>query len=96
MIISKASIESGWVEWEVDRALEEEERRNQDRAEDEWEPVLFPVMIDGDVLNSDEKWAWEIKKRRHIGDLVGWERDDKKYAAGFERLLRDLKGEKSL
>ncbi len=88
VILSKNSIASDWVEWEVSRALDEEEKRGEDSP-----PILFPIRIDNSIMETDTIWARRLKRTRNIGDFVGWEEDDEIYNKGFSRLLRDLKGE---
>jgi uncharacterized protein YjbI with pentapeptide repeats len=84
LIISENSIHSNWVEREVETALEEEGRRHQ--------TVLFPVRLDQTVMETDQTWAADIRRTRHIGDFSRW-KDHDAYQQAFERLLRDLKAE---
>lgn len=44
-----------WVEDEVDRAFDEERRRNQ--------LVLFPVRIDDTVMKTPEPWAVKLRNQ---------------------------------
>jgi len=83
LIVSKHSINSAWVEKEVETALEEERRRQT--------TVLFPVRLDQDVMNCNKAWAADIRRTRHIGDFTGWKQDGL-YDNALRRLLRDLKG----
>ncbi len=84
IILSKHSINSNWVEKEVETAFEEECKRNQ--------TVLFPVRLDEAVMETDQAWAADIRRTRHIGDFHRW-KDHDAYQQAFERLLRDLKAE---
>ncbi len=84
IILSENSLNSAWVESEVERAFAEERRRKQ--------TVLFPVRLDEDVMETEESWATEIRRTRHIGDFSRW-KDHDAYQEAFERLLRDLKAE---
>ena len=83
LILSKRSIESNWVEKEVETAFEEESRRK--------ETVLFPIRLDNTVMETDEAWAADIRTR-NIGDFRHW-KDHDAYQKVFERLIRDLKQE---
>jgi TIR domain len=83
LILSKASIESRWVEHEVNRALYKEMERKQD--------MLFPIRVDNAVLESPVGWAADLR-HRHIGDFTHWKHHDD-YQQAFTRLLRDLKAE---
>ena len=84
LILSEKSIESDWVEKEVETAFEEESRRK--------ETVLFPIRLDNTVMQTDEAWAADIRRTRYIGDFTNW-KDHDAYQKAFERLMRDLKQE---
>ena len=84
IILSRNSLNSVWVESEVEKAFEEERQRGQ--------TVLFPVRLDEAVMETDKAWATEIRRTRHIGDFSRW-KDHDAYQQAFERLLRDLKAE---
>jgi hypothetical protein len=81
IILSKASVQSPWVEREVNvaRELEDEEKRT----------VLFPIRIDDEVMNTPDAWAADLRRQRHIGDFTRWKEYDF-YQSAFTRLLRDL------
>jgi TIR domain/Pentapeptide repeats (8 copies) len=81
LILSKNSIESDWVEDEVQKAFAEERDRK--------ELVLFPVRIDDAVTETPEPWARKFRDQRHIGDFRRW-KDHDAYKQSFERVLRDL------
>ena len=81
LILSESSIDSEWVEDEVNIALQEERRRNR--------TVLFPITLDTAVFDTSEAWAAKVRNR-HIGDFKGWKNLDA-YQKGFDRLMRDLK-----
>jgi hypothetical protein len=82
LVLSRSSIESSWVEAEVESALEREDREGR--------VVLFPVRLDDSVLDAARAWAADIRRRRHVGDLSNW-KDYDSYRAAFQRLLRDLR-----
>jgi len=81
IILSEHSIHSDWVESEVESAFEKESRHKR--------TVLFPIRVDDAVMETDQAWAADIRRTRHIGDFRGW-RDHDKYGERFARLLRDL------
>lgn len=83
LVLSKHSIDSEWVEKEVETAFEEERRRKK-------KTVLFPIRLDSSVMDTDEAWAADIRRTRHIGNFVQW-KDHDEYKKAFDRLLRDLK-----
>ena len=82
LILSQSSVESTWVEKEVETAFEEESRRKR--------TVLFPVRLDDSVMHTELAWAADIRRTRHIGDFRAW-KDHDAYRKAFDRLLRDLK-----
>jgi hypothetical protein len=84
LILSENSLNSFWVESEVEKAFEEERQRKQ--------TVLFPIRLDDAVMKTNQAWATEIRRTRHIGDFCRW-KDHDAYQHAFERLLRDLKAE---
>jgi hypothetical protein len=81
LILSKASISSEWVRKEVETAFELEKRQGS--------VLLFPVRLDDAVMNTEEAWASDIRRTRHIGDFSSWKNPDF-YKNSFARLLRDL------
>ncbi len=82
LILSEHSVESEWVEHEVEHALDLEKEKKQN--------VLFPVRVDEAVMESKTGWAGNVRRQRHIGDFTRW-KDHDAYSKAFERLLRDLK-----
>ncbi len=84
VLLSESSIKSSWVEKEVEAAFEREHRENR--------IVLFPIRLDDAVMGTQEAWADDIRRMRHIGDFRDW-KDQHSYKRAFERLLRDLREE---
>jgi hypothetical protein len=82
LLLSQHSIESAWIEDEVEAALEYE--RNEDRE------ILFPVSLDKSFEQTTRAWAAKIRRTRNIGDFTNWT-EPQMYQSTFERLLRDLK-----
>jgi TIR domain/Pentapeptide repeats (8 copies) len=82
LILSEHSIQSGWVEDEVEAAFEEEDRRGG-------KPMLFPIRLDDSVMSTDKAWAAKLRRQRNIGDFRNW-KDHDKYMISLERVLRDL------
>jgi len=85
IILSKKSINSNWVETEVEACFEEESKHNKN--------ILFPIMLDNNVMETDKSWAANIRRTRNIGDFTNWKDHDDEYQKAFNRLLRDLKAE---
>jgi hypothetical protein len=81
LVLSKYSVQSDWVEDEVNKAFAEERDRGQ--------PIVFPVRLDDTVMTADQAWAQKIRDDRHIGDFRNWN-NPQIYSSSIERLLRDL------
>lgn len=86
LVLSQNSINSKWVEKEVETAFEMEEETGN--------IILFPVRLDDAIMESKSGWAGDIKRTRHIGDFRKWKAHDA-YQASLERLLSDMRVEKS-
>jgi uncharacterized protein YjbI with pentapeptide repeats len=84
LVLSEHSVESNWVEFEVETALSKETKGKP--------TVLFPIRLDDTVMESSTAWAAHIKNTRHIGDFTKWKNHDD-YQRAFTRLLRDLKSD---
>jgi len=82
LVLSQQSVASDWVKQEVETALARE--REEKRL------VLFPIRLDGAVLQSGEAWAADLRRTRYIGDFSNWQ-DHNAYQTAFARLLQDLK-----
>lgn len=82
IILSENSIESDWVEKEVETAFEEE-RKNKCT-------VFLPIKLDKSVMDTDKAWASDIRRSRHIGDFTKWQHPSN-YKEPFIALLDALK-----
>ena len=89
LILSKTSIESDWVEHEVNETFNEEKRRSKN--------ILMPIRIDDAVMECEFGWAKRLREAhkphgRHIGNFSDW-KNKENYQKKFNRLLQDLKTE---
>ncbi len=84
LVLSKHSIASSWVEFEVEAAFAKEDEKHA--------LVLFPVRLDHAIMQCTTSWAAHLKRMRHITDFTGWKQHDD-YQKALTRLLRDLKAE---
>ncbi len=82
VVLSEYSVQSSWVEDEVEAAFEKERRDGG--------AMLFPIRLDEAVMDSDAAWAASIRRTRHIGDFRNWKNHDD-YQRALERLIRDLR-----
>jgi hypothetical protein len=81
-IVAERYVQNSCVEKEVETAFEKERRQDN-------KPVLFPIRLDDAVMQTDQAWAADIRRTRHIGDFTRWKEHDA-YQQAFQRLLRDL------
>jgi uncharacterized protein YjbI with pentapeptide repeats len=84
VVLSEKSVESPWVEREVQAAFEKERKQGS--------TVLFPVRLDDAVMDCQRAWAADIRRTRHIGDFRKW-KDHDSFQKSLDRLLRDLKSQ---
>lgn len=77
LVLSRYSIQSGWVEHEVNLARERER---------EGKTILFPICLDNAYLYSRADWVTYIRSHRHIGYFEY----DYKYETALKRLLECL------
>ena len=63
LVLSQASIQSPWVEQEVETCLDRDTTEGTS---------LFPVMIDSTVLEVANGWPAHVRRSRHIGDFREW------------------------
>jgi hypothetical protein len=85
LILSENSINSEWVEDEVESAYEQEQKRNT--------TVLFPIRLDDAVMDTEKAWASKLRRSRHVGNFIEW-KDHDSYQKSFDRVLKDLKAER--
>jgi len=90
IVLSENSVGSPWVRKEVETAFGKEIKFEAEQKQRR--TVLFPIRLDDAVMKTEEAWAADIKRTRHIGDFREWRNHDK-YKEAFGRLLRDLKAE---
>lgn len=82
LVLSAQSVESNWVEQEMETAQERERQKQK--------LVLFPVRLDDAVMQVKEGWPAYLRNTRNIGDFTRWKEHDS-YQKALQRLLSDLK-----
>ena len=82
LILSERAIESDWVEEEVTRMLEDEQRCRR--------KALVPIRIDDAWTSCTEPWAARIHNNHPVRDFSDW-RDRIAYKGALGRLLVDLR-----
>jgi uncharacterized protein YjbI with pentapeptide repeats len=86
VVLSKNSINSSWVEREVQAARAKEEESGT--------TVLFPISLDETFKGAAQAWAADIRRTRQIGDFHKW-KDHDSFQKSLDRLLRDLRAQDS-
>jgi hypothetical protein len=82
LVLSAHSIDSSWVEDEVEAALERERREHRE--------ILFPIRLDDSVTGPTvPAWAARLRRQVNIGDFTRWA-DPQAYQQALKRLMRDL------
>ncbi len=80
---SEASLESWWVKDELRKAQERERRERRD--------IIIPLMVDRYLLDAwDDGLAADLRSRL-AADFTGWESDNAKFEAKFERVVKALR-----
>lgn len=82
LVCSEASLQSGPVLLEVERALQREEAERRE--------VLFPVRLDDYVLDGWSHPRQADVRSKVIGDFRAWAKDPDGYQKAFTKLMADL------
>ena len=87
---SEKSLNSWWVDKELDKALQKEEALQKQRGKKTL--ALVPIDLDGYIHQWQDGKASMIKSR-FIADFKGWDKDNEKFEEQFEKLINALKTE---
>jgi hypothetical protein len=91
VICSEQSLKSPAVIREIERALQKEDYLTRQGKEDE---VLFPIRLDDYIFSEWEHHRKADVIAKNIGDFRQWH-EPELYRKRLERLIRDLRTEKS-
>jgi hypothetical protein len=88
---SKASLTSWWIDDEIERILDREEKAKEHTKDVRY---FYPVNLDGYMFSGD----WKHKREKQIAkaslDFVGWRRNKEKLDQELGKLIQTLLGEK--
>ncbi len=93
IVLSENSVGSPWVRKEVETAFGKEIKFETEQKQRR--TVLFPIRLDDAVMKTEEAWAADIRRMRHIGDFREW-KDHDEYQKALGRLMRDLRAEERM
>jgi uncharacterized protein YjbI with pentapeptide repeats len=85
VVLSKHALKSGWVQHELEVALQKEHHGKPS--------VIYPLRLDGAITNSQTGWAAHIQSNRNMRSFENWQQNAV-YHKAFKQLLCDLKNAK--
>jgi TIR domain/Pentapeptide repeats (8 copies) len=89
---SQASLTSWWVNSEINKAFVKEQQLMRDRGMRVL--ALIPLNLDNFLFQWTSGMADEVRGRL-APDFIGWERDNTKFEAQFERVVQALRADDS-
>lgn len=87
---SESSLKSPWVNREMEKAIQKEERLWKERGCETL--AIIPINLDGSLFGWDGHWKSEMV-RRHAADFTGWEKDNDRFEKQFERVVKALRAD---
>ena len=88
---SQASLNSWWVNDEIDKALEKERRLLQERGKKVL--VIIPLNLDDYLFSGWQDGRATTIRKRLAADFTGWEQDNAKFEREFERVVKALRAD---
>ena len=81
LVLSELSVESDWVEYELETAIKKEKQQKR--------PILCPVAIDASWEDKMGDVLWRQVKKKNVLDFAKWK--TKAFEPQFQKLLKGLK-----
>ncbi len=85
---SEASLTSWWIDQEIEKAIQKEERLWKERGEKTL--AIIPLNMDGYLFEGWESGQKSMITRRLAADFVGWELDNAKFEEQLEKVVKAL------
>lgn len=93
LLCSKTSLTSWWVDNEIEQAFQKEQNLMKQRGHKVL--TVIPLDLDGYLFDGWSSGKAPQLRGRLAADFKGWDSDDSKYEASFERLLVALRADSS-
>ncbi len=91
---SKESLNSWWLDKQVEQALLKEERLSKERHKEV--RAIIPLNLDGHIFMPDwQDWKQQHLTSRMAPDFTNWDKDDEKFEKQLEQVFKALRADAS-